>query len=282
MKFLNEDSYLAKVKFIQKNKRKLISIIHQIRQCKKHHLTIGNGKITFSTKIGERTIKLTQKEEALSARQIQKAISDAKKTAEKEAKIYAAGIEKAAKLNKYYGNLTAICILECIRKNKEYITANAVVKNLRGTGNTIKLVDSYGSERLQFMYSEEIKNIISELVSDGVLVAKFARGTYGIFETIQLGEMAQYFLDRSKLTKSAFNESTDIYWLRVLKHKKDVPVTKQLNLFDHKVVVCLFPELVKEYLTDCPKSWKEYISLMYSVETGTEKKYWNYILSMMS
>ena len=56
---------------------------------------------------------------------------------------------------------------------------------------------------------------------------------------------------------------------------------KQLNLFDHKAVVCLFPELVKEYLIDCPKSWKEYIRFMYSVETGTERKYWNYILSLM-
>ena len=281
LKFLNEDPYLAKVKFIQRNKRKLIPIVHQIKRCKKHHLTIGNGKITFSAQIGKRKIKLTQKEGSLSARQIQSVISDVQKAAEKEEKAYAASIEKAVKSYRYYGDLTAICILECIRTNEKYITENAVVKNLRGMNNTTKLVDSYGSGRLQFICDKEIKNIISELIFDGVLVAKSIRGAYGSFETIRLGEKVQYLLDRPKLTKGSFNESTDIYWFRALKYKKDVPAAKQLNLFDHKAVVCLFPELVKEYLTDCPKSWKEYIRFMYSVETGTERKYWNYILSLM-
>lgn len=50
---------------------------------------------------------------------------------------------------------------------------------------------------------------------------------------------------------------------------------------EHKSVIAVYPELVKEFLKTRPKEWQMYIETMYSMAAGVEKKYWKCLRDMV-
>lgn len=50
---------------------------------------------------------------------------------------------------------------------------------------------------------------------------------------------------------------------------------------EHKTVIAVHPELVKEFLKTKPKEWQVYIETMYAMAAGVEKKYWKFLKDMV-
>lgn len=192
-----------------------------------------------------------------------------------------------------YGNFLVWHILEFVKKNEQYVTAPATVKNLRGQTQTLKgnLQSSTGSGKYSLLTAEEIGGMVDRLVKLKLLKEREYKGTYGKFKTLQVTEDGKHFLKLPQKTREnlRFQKYNDLDWMvylkRVTNEKKepkmsDEQITCQMELLEHKNVVILYPDLVKTFLLMKPESWKIYVDTMYMVETGTEKKYWKMIKDM--
>lgn len=192
-----------------------------------------------------------------------------------------------------YGNFLVWHILDFVKKNEQYVTAPATVKNLRGQVQTFKgnLQSSTGSGKYSLLTAEEISGMIDRLLKLKLLKEREYKGTYGRFKTLQVTEDGKRFLKLPQKIREnlKFQKYNDLDWMVYLKkitnEKKeskmsDEQITCQMELLEHKNVVILYPDLVKTFLLMKPESWKVYADTMYMIETGTEKKYWKMIKDM--
>lgn len=194
-----------------------------------------------------------------------------------------------------YGNLLAYHILEFVKRNETYITAAAMVKNLRGNAQTFNgtIYDTDGSGKYGMLTPEEINQVLKLLIRYELLKEHEYKGTYGRFYTLQLTQDGEMFLDISLSddtnTAGSFKKFKDTNWLyylkKVKKSGKEQKLTvqqeaSQLTLLDHKNVIISYPELVRWFILTKPADWQEYVQTMYELTAGTEKKYWKTVKEM--
>lgn len=194
---------------------------------------------------------------------------------------------------KSYNNLLCIDALRVIAKNERYITETAVVKNLRGMTQTLSsnVEDIENSGKYEILTNEEIQTAIRQLLKDNLIYERELKGTYGRFDILKLEEKASdIFSTPFKETDKSFSAFTDLDWVNYLKKIKEngkeprlskAKKEQQLTLLEHKSVIAVYPELVKEFLKTKPKEWQVYIETMYAMAAGIEKKYWKFLKDMV-
>ena len=176
---------------------------------------------------------------------------------------------------KSYNNLLCIDALRVIAKNERYITETAVVKNLRGMTQTLSsnVEDIENSGKYEILTNEEVESAVRQLLRD-----KLEDKASEIFATP--------FKEESK----SFTSFTDLDWVNYLKTIKEsgkeprlskAKKEQQLTLLEHKAVIAVHPELVKDFLKVKPKEWQVYIETMYSMAEGVEKKCWKFLRDMV-
>lgn len=203
--------------------------------------------------------------------------------------------EKEAELRslRSYGSLVAIDALKLIIKNEQYITENAVVKNLRGMMQTLqsRIDDVENSGKYGLLTTDEVQKTINILNDEEIIFKKEIEGTYGWFDILKPYDIAKDILSVTyKAEKKSFSEFSDLDWVNYLKKIKEngkesrlskAKKEQQFTLLEHKAVIAVYPELVKEFLKIKPKEWQVYIETMYSMAAGVEKKYWKLLKDMI-
>ena len=203
--------------------------------------------------------------------------------------------EKEAELRslRSYGSLVAIDALKLIIKNEQYITENAVVKNLRGMMQTLqsRIDDVENSGKYGLLTIDEVQKAINILNDEKIIFKKEIEGTYGWFDILKPCDIAKDILSVTYRTeKKPFSEFSDLDWVNYLKKIKEsgkeprlskAQKEQQLTLLEHKSVIAVYPELTKEFLKTKPKEWQMYIETMYSMAAGMKKKYWKFLRDMV-
>ena len=186
----------------------------------------------------------------------------------------------------------AIDALKLIIKNEQYITENAVVKNLRGMMQTLqsRIDDVENSGKYGLLTTDEVQKAINILNDEEIIFKKEIKGTYDWFDILKPCDIAKDILSVTYRTKKKpFSEFSDLDWVNYLKKIKEsgkeprlskAKKEQQLTLLEHKSVIAVYPELVKEFLKTRPKEWQIYIETMYSMAAGIEKKYWKFLVDM--
>ena len=192
-----------------------------------------------------------------------------------------------------YGSLVAIDALKLIIKNEQYITENAVVKNLRGMMQTLqsRIDDVENSGKYGLLTIDEVQKAINILNDEEIILKKEIDGTYGWFDILKPCDIAKDILSVTyRAEKKPFSEFSDLDWVNYIKKIKEsgkeprlskAKKEQQLTLLEHKSVIAVYPELVKEFLKTRPKEWQMYIDTMYSMAAGVEKKYWKFLRDMV-
>lgn len=194
---------------------------------------------------------------------------------------------------KSYNNLLCIDALRVIAKNERYITETAVVKNLRGMTQTLSsnVEDIENSGKYEILTNEEVESAVRQLLRDKLIYEKDLKGTYGHFDILKLEDKAsEIFATPFKEESKSFTSFTDLDWVNYLKKIKEsgkeprlskAKKEQQLTLLEHKAVIAVHPELVKDFLKVKSKEWQVYIETMYSMAEGVEKKYWKFLRDMV-
>lgn len=232
-------------------------------------------------------------DEKITGTEIKKWLKNSRKEYELEQKRKQEEKEAELRSLQSYGSLVAIDALRIIAKNEKYITENAVVKNLRGMSQTLQsdIEDIENSGKYGLLTGEEVKKAIHILDNDGLIYQQEIEGTYGWFYILKLRDSAKDLLSvENKQEKKLFGEFTDLDWVNYLEkfhvdgkepRLTNIQKNEQITFFEHKSVVILYPELVKEFLKVKPKEWQMYIETMYSMAAGVEKKYWKFLRDMV-
>lgn len=88
----------------------------------------------------------------------------------------------------------------------------------------------------------------------------------------------------NKKPPDSYTDYRDIDWVKLIKKQIDVPKndSEQPLILEQKNVVCMYPELVKEFAKDRPGFWRDYAETMYTVEeVGIRKKYWKMVKTLI-
>lgn len=255
-------------------------------------LEMKNGilYITESDCIGEYEIKPN---ESITSAKLKKWFKQARmEYQEEQRKIKEEKYDKI-RILKSYSNLLCIDVLRVIAKNERYITETAVVKNLRGMAQTLSsnVEDIENSGKYEILTNEEVEAAVRQLLRDKLIYEKDLKGTYGHFDILKLEDKAsEIFATPFKEESKSFTSFTDLDWVNYLKKIKEsgkeprlskAKKEQQLTLLEHKSVIAVYPELVKEFLKTRPKEWQMYIETMYSMAAGVEKKYWKCLRDMV-
>ena len=172
-------------------------------------------------------------------------------------------------------NILAKEIVKLVQKNK-YITSGIICKLLKGKGNIS--VDINGTPecgKYSMLTTEEIADVIEQLIDDEVLTTKDVKGTYGHYDIIKPTGYSSYFLN-SNFKYKKMEEYSQMQMVELVKtdlsNKSLSSWKKRLFLLDEKEILARYPEEVKKYFSNAPKEIKEYIRMKASFETGYAKK----------
>lgn len=283
-----EDEALAVARLCRKQKLKLCNC--QARISKEHggKMRITPDGIRFEFIIDKKNVNKTiTKEEDISVRSLNAWIKKKKEMEEeKKAKEKEKALNKLKNLRSF-GNLTAKAIIQTVQVNERYITENAVIANLRGMKKQLnaEVKDTEYSGLFECVKKEDMEEIVGKLVMDGILMQRRRKGTYGTFYTLETTLQAKQFLEveAEKPDKSIpFSEYKEEEWLAYMRNRPkritQKAVSEQVCILECKGLFCLRREEMIEFLEDKPAEWLEYAKMMYSMETGIEKKYWKMVV----
>ena len=151
--------------------------------------------------------------------------------------------------------------------------------------------DIENSGKYEILTNEEVEAAVRQLLRDKLIYEKDIKGTYGHFDILKLEDKAsEIFATPFKEESKSFTSFTDLDWVNYLKKIKEngkeprlskAKKEQQLTLLEHKSVIAVYPELVKEFLKTKPKEWQVYIETMYAMAAGIEKKYWKFLKDMV-
>lgn len=195
-----------------------------------------------------------------------------------------------AKSLKSFGNLLASDIYELVCSN-DYITESAIVKNMRGMTQTLQatIKDVGNSGRYVYLTNDEVEKIYSLMIHENLIYERAIDGTYGRFYKVKPRPEGKLLSCAPVIEKKPFSNFLDTDWVLYMKKVADTGkerrMTKkeeqeQMKLLEQKRVICIYPELVKQFLRRKPEYWKDFAFTMYSMETGIQKKYWKYVIGL--
>lgn len=198
-------------------------------------------------------------------------------------------IEETVRASDLIGDLAAIEIVWLVIINEDYITKTAVIQNLRGMAQTLhaRVTSTDASGKFSCVPQTYIGERIDKLVKQGILTTRTLKGIYGSFEILKPTECSERFtsIPEEFPRPQSFEDFSEYDWAWYLQNRPEQEEANNdmLALLDKKGVICMYSELVSDFLKDKPTSWKEYAKLMFSMaDRGTEKAYWKRIISLFS
>lgn len=186
---------------------------------------------------------------------------------EREAELKHKKIEYAKSLQSY-GNLLAGDIYDLVCRNS-FITEEAIVRNLRGMKQTLTIKDVEHSGRYGLLTNDEVES--------------YDRSFFYLIKPCPEGELLSEVVLEEGKNISTFR---DIDWVSYMKkaveNGKELRAgrTEQMRLLEQKRVLCIYPDLARQFLKNKPDYWRDFAFTMYKAESGIQKKYWKYVLGL--
>lgn len=201
---------------------------------------------------------------------------------EREAELKHKKIEYAKSMQSY-GNLLVGDIYDLVCQNS-FITKEAIVRNLRGMKQTLTIKDVEHSGRYGLLTNDEVEQICDLMMREHLLSWRsYDRSYFYLIKPCPEGELLSEVVLEEGKNISTFR---DIDWVSYMKkaveNGKDLRAgrTEQMRLLDQKRVLCIYPDLARQFLKNKPDYWRDFAFTMYKAESGIQKKYWKYVLGL--
>ena len=179
-----------------------------------------------------------------------------------------------------YGNLLALYVLKLIRKNDGKITAKTVARDLRQKDKKINSIPESG--KFGLIRAEEILDIVDELQEYGLIKTGKIGHEIVLNITDDGREFARLRYRKTRLKSLDFKDYTDADWMEFVTKNEGVRTAEEMPLLEHRAVLILYPEEVKEYLKTVSDEWKMYVDMMRDFASGHEREYWDMVHEMIS
>ena len=238
----------------------------------------------------------------------QQSVPEWKKTLQrnvKQIKILAAATKEERKneLKKQYhlylDSYLARDIFECVSKNEDYITQNAVVQLMRGTKVTLNanVLESRGDGFYNLYSADEVSDMVKEMLDSEILTSKEIDGTYGYFYILKIPQKTRLELEelntlmgdeQSSWTETkqeevrrnlrdgiAISDSKAERFLNyeiLRKEKSPSTYMDLINLARNPIVLVLHELEVRNYFADAPEMVIKFVKLRYKNAETHEKK----------
>ena len=82
-------------------------------------------------------------------------------------------------------------------------------------------------------------------------------------------------------SRGDFKDYTDADWAEFVAKNEGVRTAEEMPLLEHRAVLILYPEAVKEYLKTASDEWKMYVDMMRDFASGHEREYWDMVYKMI-
>lgn len=96
------------------------------------------------------------------------------------------------------------------------------------------------------------------------------------------GMVRFYIYDVMFTVSLDFKDYTDADWVEFVAKNEGVRTAEEMPLLEHRAVLILYPEEVKEYLKTASDEWKMYVDMMRDFASGHEREYWDMVHEMIS
>ena len=238
----------------------------------------------------------------------QQSVPEWKKTLQrnvKQIKILAAATKEERKneLKKQYhlylDSYLARDIFECVSKNEDYITQNAVVQLMRGTKVTLNanVLESRGDGFYNLYSADEVSDMVKEMLDSEILTSKEIDGTYGYFYILKIPQKIRQELEelntlmvdeQSSWTETKQEEvrrnlrdgiaipdsEAESFLIYEIFRKEKSPSTYMdlINLARNPIVLVLHELEVRNYFADAPEMVIKFVKLRYKNAETHEKK----------
>ena len=188
------------------------------------------------------------------------------------------------------GNFIAIDAANFISVNGKYITENAAIHYLRGMSQTFHghINDTDAYSRYKPLSSEDVEDVIDEMIRKGIIDTKTLKGTYGYFDILKPTDKSR-MLTRENCERipdstvetilergGQINDTeAEKYFMNFLKkeHPETADYLKVTNLVRAKGFVCTHYDKYIDVLRSAPEDIKMYLKMRKEVtEDRLEKK----------
>ena len=190
-----------------------------------------------------------------------------------------------AMIDDFYGDLVYLAILETIAANSgDEMTDNGISKNLRGLSTTQGGAKTRFYGKMNAVPSDEITSKVWKLVSRGYLETEWHRGDWSDFETVSMTDEGRALYELIKDDKRVAEEARRIGF----EVSGDTPTISAMReyiadgsgdadgivevLANSPAILCVEPELVREFLDKVPDKCREFIKLSYKLEDDRRRK----------
>ena len=199
----------------------------------------------------------------------------------------------------YLDSYLARDIFECVSKNEDYITQNAVVQLMRGTKVTLNanVLESRGDGFYNLYSADEVSDMVKEMLDSEILTSKEIDGTYGYFYILKIPQKTRLELEelntlmgdeQSSWTETKQEEvrrnlrdgiaipdsEAESFLIYEIFRKEKSPSTYMdlINLARNPIVLVLHKLEVRNYFADAPEMVIKFVKLRYKNAETHEKK----------
>lgn len=199
----------------------------------------------------------------------------------------------------YLDSYLARDIFECVSKNEDYITQNAVVQLMRGTKVTLNanVLESRGDGFYNLYSADEVSDMVKEMLDSEILTSKEIDGTYGYFYILKIPQKTRLELEelnalmgdeQSSWTETKQEEvrrnlrdgiaipdsEAESFLIYEIFRKEKSPSTYMdlINLARNPIVLVLHELEVRNYFADAPEMVIKFVKLRYKNSETHEKK----------
>ena len=199
----------------------------------------------------------------------------------------------------YLDSYLARDIFECVSKNEDYITQNAVVQLMRGTKVTLNanVLESRGDGFYNLYSADEVSDMVKEMLDSEILTSKEIDGTYGYFYILKIPQKTRLELEelntlmgdeQSSWTETKQEEvrrnlrdgiaisdsEAERFLIYEIFRKEKSPSTYMdlINLARNPIVLVLHELEVRNYFADAPEMVIKFVKLRYKNAETHEKK----------
>ena len=199
----------------------------------------------------------------------------------------------------YLDSYLARDIFECVSKNEDYITQNAVVQLMRGTKVTLNanVLESRGDGFYNLYSADEVSDMVKEMLDSEILTSKEIDGTYGYFYILKIPQKTRLELEelntlmgdeQSSWTETKQEEvrrnlrdgiaipdsEAESFLIYEIFRKEKSPSTYMdlINLARNPIVLVLHELEVRNYFADAPEMVIKFVKLRYKKAETHEKK----------
>ena len=138
------------------------------------------------------------------------------------------------------------------------------------------------SGKFGLIRAEEILDVVDELQEYGLVKTGKIGHEIVLNITDDGREFARLRYRKTRMKSLDFKDYTDADWVEFVAKNEGVRTAEEMPLLEHRAVLILYPEEVKEYLKTASDEWKMYVDMMRDFASGHEREYWDMVHEMIS